>query len=338
MKQYTVLDIDLTHKMKNNIFQKARIKLTLYYIGIMAIILMAFSSVLIFTVESKIRQGFRDRIVITEAEGDPVQNTSDDIEMLIYIVDGVLLIIIGFSSYFLAGKTLKPIKEALDAQKKFSADASHDLRTPLAMMTTESEVTLQNKNAPVNDLRNTIESNLEETKKMSKLVHDLLLISRGDNQASIYSYTEIDLHKFISTIVQKIKPQAENKGLRISICEYKEILATVDVDNFERAVLNILQNAIKYTKTGNITINLKTDIQRTHIFIKDTGVGIDQKDLPYVFNRFYKAEHSRNDASSSGLGLPIAKLIIEEHKGNIEIKSVPDQGTEVDISLPRNKT
>jgi signal transduction histidine kinase len=165
--------------MKNNIFKKARIKLTLYYIGIMAIILLAFSSVLIFTIESKIREGFRDRITITESEGDPAKNTSDEIEFIIYIVDGLLLVIIGFSSYFLAGKTLKPIKEALDSQKKFSADASHDLRTPLAIMMTESEVALQNKNPKVDELQSTIESNLEEAKKMSKLVNDLLLISRG---------------------------------------------------------------------------------------------------------------------------------------------------------------
>ncbi len=319
--------------MKNNIFQKARIKLTLYYIGIMAVILFTFSSVLIFTIESKIRQGFRDRIIMTETEGDPVQNTSDDIEMLIYIVDGILLVIIGFSSYFLAGKTLKPIKEALDAQKKFSADASHDLRTPLAIMTTESEVILQNKSASTDELRNTIGSNLEETKKMSKLVNDLLLISRGDNQASIYSYTEINLHKFISATVAKIKPQAESKGLGLNLCEYKEILVTIDEDNFERAILNILQNAIKYSEVGSISIELSNTINSIYIVIKDTGVGINQKDLSYVFDRFYKAEHSRNDSSSSGLGLPIAKLIIEEHMGSIAIESEVNKGTIVTIIL-----
>lgn len=321
--------------MKNNIFQKARIKLTLYYIGIMAVILLAFSSVLIFTVESKIREGFRDRIIITETENDLAGKTSDEIEVFIYTIDAILLIIIGFLSYFLAGKTLKPIKEALKSQKKFSADASHDLRTPLAIITTESEVTLQNKNASTNELRHTIESNLEEIKKMSKLVNDLLLISRGNNQATIYSYSEINLHKFIGRIVQKIKPQAESKGLKVNICEYKEILITVDQDNFEKAILNILLNAIKYTKSGSITIDLKNDTQKTYIVIKDTGVGISAKDLPYVFDRFYKAEHSRNDASSSGLGLPIAKLIIEELKGSIGIESEIHKGTAVTIAIPK---
>ncbi len=334
LKQYTVLDIDLTHNMKNNIFEKARIKLTFYYIGVIAVILIAFSSVLIFTIESKIRHGFQDRMIVSDTEDDPAKNTSDEIEMLIYIVDGILLVIIGFSSYFLAGKTLKPIKKAFDAQKRFSADASHDLRTPLAIMTTESEVTLQNKSASANELRNTIESNLEESKKMTKLVNDLLLISRGDNQATTYLYFGIDLHKFINTIVQKSKHQAEGKGFKINLCGYKQILVSLDQDNFERAILNVLQNAIKYTKTGSITIELNSDTQKAYILIKDTGVGIDQKDLPYVFDRFYKAEHSRNDSSSSGLGLSIAKLIIEEHKGTIVIESEINKGTVVTIALP----
>jgi signal transduction histidine kinase len=333
-----VLAIGLMINMKNNIFQKARIKLTLYYIAIMAVILITFSSVLIFTIESKIREGFKGSVVVSQIENDidPINSTSDDIEMLIYIVDGILLVIIGFSSYFLAGKTLKPIKEAMESQKKFSADASHDLRTPLAIMTTESEVTLQNKNASVVELRETIESNLEETKKMSKLVHDLLLISRGDNQATIYSYTKIDLHKFIDRIVQKIKPYAEDKGLKMNLCEYKKVLVTVDEDNSERAISNIVQNAIKYTKTGTIAIDLKEENQKVVITISDTGVGIPERDLPHVFDRFYKAEHSRNDNSGSGLGLPIAKLIVEEHKGTIHIESKVNSGTIVTITIPKS--
>lgn len=328
--------IGLTINMKNNIFQKARIKLTLYYIAIMAVILIAFSSVLIFTVESKIRHGFKDKITIVDSEDDPVQNTSDEIEFIIYIVDGLLLIIIGFSSYLLAGKTLKPIKEALESQKKFSADASHDLRTPLAIMTTESEVVLQNKNASPLELRQTIESNLEETKKMSKLVHDLLLISRGDNQATIYSFNEVDLHAFLKKITAKLQTQAEDKELTINMCEYRKVFLSIDQDNLERAISNIVQNAIKYTKTGAIAIDLKEENQKAVITISDTGVGIPERDLPYVFDRFYKAEHSRSDNSGSGLGLPIAKLIVEEHKGTIHIESNVNSGTIVTITIPKS--
>lgn len=321
--------------MKNNIFQKARVKLTLYYIAIMAIILVAFSSVLIYTIESKIRHGFRDQIVITETENDPVSNTSDEIEMLIYVVDGFLLLIIGFSSYFLAGKTLKPIKEALDSQKKFSADASHDLRTPIAIIMTESEVALKNGKNSEKELTTVIQSNLEEAKKMSRLVNDLLLISRGENQATGHSFVETDIHHFVENLINKIKLQAENKGLEIKLSTYTKILIKIDQDNFERAISNILQNAINYTKLGGITVDIKEDSQKVFTAISDTGVGIDQKDLPFVFDRFYKASHSRNDKSGSGLGLPISKLIIEEHKGSIAIESKINIGTTVSITMPK---
>lgn len=321
--------------MKNNIFQKARVKLTIYYICIMALILLAFSSVLIFTVESKIREGFQGRILITENEQDPFSQASDEIEYIIYMIDGILLVIIGFSSYFLAGKTLNPIKKSLESQKKFTADASHDLRTPLAIMTTESEVTLQNKNATTTELRNSIESNLEETKKMTRLVQDLLLISSGDNGSRLNSFSEIDLYNYINKLISKLKLQAEEKSLTINIGEYKKILARVNEDNFQRVILNILQNAIKYTKQGSINVVLNEESKKVTITITDTGVGISQKDLPYVFDRFYRAEHSRSDNTSSGLGLPIAKLIVEEHKGSIEIESEVDGGTSVIIQIPK---
>jgi signal transduction histidine kinase len=161
------------------------------------------------------------------------------------------------------------------------------------------------------------------------------LISRGDDQSTLHSFIETDLHTFIENIVVKLKPQVESKGLQVNLCEYQKLLVTIDSDNFERAILNILQNAIKYTKVGSVTIKLKTDAQKAYVVIEDTGVGIDQKDLPHVFDRFYKAEHSRSDSSSSGLGLPIAKLIIEEHKGNIQIDSGVNKGTIVTIAIPR---
>jgi signal transduction histidine kinase len=134
-------------------------------------------------------------------------------------------------------------------------------------------------------------------------------------------------------MISKVKYQAENKGLKIKLCEYKKVLIPVDKDNFERAISNIIQNAIKYTNQGTITIDAREENKKVTITISDTGVGIDQKDLPYIFDRFYKAEHSRNDNSSSGLGLSIAKLIIEEHKGSIGIESEVNRGTVAIITM-----
>ncbi len=301
----------------------------------MAVILLAFSSVLIFTIESKIREGFRDRITIIESEGDPAKNASDEIELIIYVVDGLLLVIIGFSSYFLAGKTLKPIKEALDSQKKFSADASHDLRTPLAIVMTESEVALQNKNPKVEELQFIIGSNLEEAKKMAKLVNDLLLISRGEQENTLNNYITTDLYSFAEKVVQKFIRQAKDKNIVLEISEYKKADILLEPNTFERAISNILQNAINYTKQGKIKVEIKEDAKNIILSISDTGVGISSADLPFIFNRFYKAEHSRNDKSGSGLGLSIAKQIINKHKGDIVVESSAGNGTTVTIKVPK---
>lgn len=337
LKQSMAWATALRRKLKNNLFEQARIKLTLYYTGVMVVILFVFSSVLIYTVESKIREGFQDRIVVTQSDDDPISDTSDRIETLIYIIDSILLLGIGFASYFLAGQTLKPIRKALEIQRKFLADASHDLRTPLAIITTECEVVLGDKEAHTDDLRKTIGSNLEEVRKMSKLVHDLLLISRGDNHSATQVYIPVDAYTFIEKLVEKMQVQAQKKGLLIHLCDYIKIHIAIESNLFERAISNILQNAIKYTNRGSITIVLKQDAQNASISIIDTGVGISQKDLPHIFDRFYRVEQSRNDGFSSGLGLSIAQLILEEHGGMIQVKSVVGKGTEVIVAVPKVK-
>lgn len=320
--------------MKNNIFKKARYKLTAYYVGIMLVILVIFSSVLIYTIELKLRETLSGRIIMVETEEDPIEHANNTIETIVYSIDGILLLIIAFSSYFLAGRTLKPIKDSLDAQRKFSADASHDLRTPLSIIITESEVALQS-NSKQNDFKEVVKSNLEEAKKMSGLVNDLLIISRGENEKTTNNFVVSDLHNFIEKIISKMKSQAENKGLKLEIDEYKKILIKIDLNSFERAISNVLQNAIHYTKNGGIKTSLIEDDIKVHIVIKDTGVGISEQDLPHVFDRFYKAEHSRNDKSGSGLGLSISKQIIEQHQGTIKINSTINVGTIVTITIPK---
>ena len=151
LKQRTELGIDLIRKIKSNIFEKARIRLTLYYIAIMVIVIGIFSSVLIVSLENNIEESLTLRIEQNEVLDEAILETNKGIETLVFMLDGLLLLLIGVASYFLAGKTLDPIKKVLESQKRFSADASHDLRTPLAIITTETEVALSNKNISIAD-------------------------------------------------------------------------------------------------------------------------------------------------------------------------------------------
>lgn len=320
--------------MKDKIFHNAKVKLTAYYVAVMFCILVLFTSILMFTIESRLRTSLDGKILITQEQEDPIRSASDDIEAIIYIIDGLLLFVIAFLSYFLAGRTLRPIKDTLVAQSKFSADASHDLRTPLAIIITESEVLLQSKEAGIHEYKKVIESNIEEAKKMNILVSDLLVIARGED--SVLEKEKVDISVLLSSIINKMKQQVDNKNLLLVQNIEKNILLSINTKDIERIIKNILQNAINYTKAGTIQVTLKQKNTKVVLEITDTGVGISKKDLPFVFDRFFKAEHSRNDESGSGLGLPIAKTLLERHEGTIDITSEIGVGTKATIVFKLN--
>ena len=318
----------------SNPFDKAKIKLTFFYVLIMTLIIVFFSSVLFLSLEKNMKDTIEE-IEVNQLVKDSLYNKqTDNLQNIIIILDSFLLILISLSSYYLAHRTLKPIKNSLESQKKFTADASHDLRTPLAIMRTENEVLIQNPDSDIIDYKQVIKSNLEEISKMSNLVEDLLLIARTENISGISNLEKIDLKSLLSALVTKNLKQIESKNIKLEIQNEIAIDLNIYKYNFERAVQNILQNAINYTKeNGSISIKTKLISKGIEIAIKDTGVGISEKDLPNIYDRFYKAEHSRNDNSGSGLGLGIAKQIIEQNGGNITLSSEMGVGTKVTITL-----
>jgi signal transduction histidine kinase len=300
----------------------------------MLIVFAIFSGALIYTIDSKLKQDLNGKVTVERVDGTMV-DVDEIVEVLVLYIDGILILIITFLSYFLAGKTLKPIEDNFNKQKRFFADVSHDLRTPISIIAVESEVALQDSGSNEASLRKTIQSNLEEARRMSKLLNDLLLVQRGGNKNITDKFVLVDLHNFIKKMMQKMRMPAQNKGLKLAMSEYKKIIVKININDFERAILNILQNAINYTHSGSIKSSLVDDAKKAYITISDTGVGISEQNLPFVFDRFYKAEHSRHDESGSGLGLSISKQIIEQHRGSISIESKVNAGTAITITIPK---
>ena len=331
LKQFTAWVTVLTH----NPFEKARLKLTLFYVGAMIVVIGLFSVVLIATLEKNLQDSLED---ITG--GNPAQHMAfiiakDTVETVVYTIDSILILIIGGIGYFLAGRTLRPIQESLDRQKRFTADASHDLRTPLAIMKTEMEVALQDKHTNDSFYRKTIASNLEEVNKMTTLVSDLLLVARTERTVEKDTSRLVDVHECVDSVVKKMQIKAQEKAITLAVEGTIHGNIKVHLYSFERVVQNVLQNAINYTPSGGrVTVSIHKEKSDYTIRVTDTGVGISDADLPHIFERFYKASHSRNDASGSGLGLSIAKQIIEQHKGSIVVSSLTGKGTEVTIILP----
>ncbi|MCX7922117.1 MAG: cell wall metabolism sensor histidine kinase WalK [Clostridia bacterium] len=225
-------------------------------------------------------------------------------------------------------------------RKEFVANVSHELRTPLTSIKSYTETLLD---GAMED-RETTERFLgvvnSEADRMTRLVKDLLQLTRLDNQQMQWKLQPVSPVSLIKKSIEKLELEAKNKDQELGsyiIGDIPNIKA--DADRMEQVVLNILSNAIKYTPAGGkITVYTSKLYEDVCIKIVDTGIGIPEKDLPRIFERFYRVDKARSrEMGGTGLGLAIAKEIVEAHNGSISISSEWGKGTEVTIKLPSDK-
>ena len=222
-------------------------------------------------------------------------------------------------------------------RREFVANVSHELRTPLTSIKSYTETILDG----LLDDRETSEKFLgvinAETDRMTRLVKDLLQLSRLEYQQMQWNMQEISFVELAKNSVESMQIAAKNKGQILEsfvIGEIPEIKA--DYDRIEQVIINIIGNAVKYTpEGGSITVYIGKLFHEVYMKVTDTGIGIPQKDLPRIFERFYRVDKARSrEMGGTGLGLSIAKEIIEAHGGTITIHSEPEKGTEVVMKLP----
>ena len=221
-------------------------------------------------------------------------------------------------------------------RKEFVADVSHELKTPLTSIMGYTETLLESEydKELQEKFLNVINS---EAVRMTKLVSDLLTLSKYDNKKMNWEKTEFDLGELVKECEQNLKIEAEKKNQKVECFVTAEVpLVYADRDGIERVVLNILSNSIKYTNEGgNIKIYVGFVYTDAYIKIIDNGIGIPEKDLSRIFERFYRVDKARTRAmGGTGLGLSIAKEILDNNDGRIDIKSIPQKGTEVVITIP----
>ncbi|MBI3485540.1 HAMP domain-containing histidine kinase [Candidatus Daviesbacteria bacterium] len=348
--------------MKFNIklgeFTKARLKLTAFYILIIALISILFS-VAFYKASTKelerIRhiQAYRlehpEEFFLSFPDGPRVRinpdtfnlQSIDDAEARIALSLGVInlsiLIISALAGYFLAGRTLKPIKEMLDEQNRFITDSSHELRTPLTSLRSEIEVNLRDKNLKLENAKKLLESNLEEVNNLQILSDNLIKLTQYQKQNGNVKFTEdVSLKEVLEEAVKKVNKLAKQKNINIET-HFQDIKLKADKQSLSEVFVILLDNAIKYSpKNKLIKLSAKKIDHSIQIVVKDQGIGIDQKDIPHLFDRFYRADRSRtkNNTPGYGLGLSIAKQIIEKHKGTIKVESTLGKETTFYIQLP----
>jgi signal transduction histidine kinase len=233
--------------------------------------------------------------------------------------------------------TLEEIKKSEAVRREFVANVSHELRTPLTSIKSYAETLTDFHDIPKEMEVDFLHVILNESDRMTKIVQDLLDLSRFDAGRSKFTYEKFSLEKSVRDVYDAIALEAKKRGHEINLeLEWKLPLVRGDRARVEQVLINILTNAVKYTPDGGkIDIYSGKTGENVWVKISDTGIGIPQDDLPRVFDRFYRVDKARSrESGGTGLGLSIAKEIAEMHGGNIFIESVPGKGTTVTVVLP----
>jgi len=222
----------------------------------------------------------------------------------------------------------------IDEQNDFISNASHELRTPLATLSVEMETSLLEKRISDEEARKLIKSNLEEISSLKVLANNLLRLTQVHTLNGQNTTSNLSIHEIITSAHKKVAALANQKHITISIDATDGIIEG-NVSEITEALVIILDNAIKYSNFHKtIKISTENNNQQVSIHITDQGIGISTKDFPHVFERFYRADKSRSQTDGFGLGLSIAKNIIEQHGGTISVTSTVKKGTTFTVTLP----
>ncbi len=272
-------------------------------------------------------------LINVDAEEDIINSFSKT--LVICIIISIILSIL--ASYILSKNTLKPIIKSWKKQTEFVQNASHELRTPLTIIQTKQELLLENPESKIIDKADDITISLNETRRLSKLVKDLMILARADSSEKILKKENFKLDEFINQMCIPYKEIAEieEKEFITNLKYDKDIKA--DKNRIHQLLVIVLDNAIKYTESKDkIEICTYEKENKCIIEIKDTGIGISEETKKHMFDRFYREDKARNrETGGTGLGLSIANFIVEAHGGSIKAEHNKSKGTIIIIKIPR---
>ena len=229
---------------------------------------------------------------------------------------------------------LARLEGAVGVLRRFTADASHELRTPLTVIRGTAQVALARPRS-ADDLRATLEEVAEETERMLHLVEGLLTLARGEQAGAEAVRERVDLLHLLEDACEMGAALAAGKPLDVRLVAPPTVTVQGSPTALRQVFLNLVGNAVKFTEQGNVTITVRNEPDHVEVRVADTGRGIGPDELPHVFERFYRGDASRSSDGGFGLGLAIARLIVEQHGGTIDVQSEPGRGSTFRVRLPR---
>ncbi|MCA9369398.1 MAG: HAMP domain-containing histidine kinase [Pseudomonadales bacterium] len=352
--------------MFSGMFHSARIKLTLWYLVTIMVISLLFSVALYFSFSAELERNFArakvrvlaeehnislplhwrkelenlddprlQEVVKSQLMQEDLALAKESVFLQLILINGILAFFSIFAGWLLAGKTLAPIQKAHEDQKQFIADASHELRTPVAALKTLLEVFSLKKKPTLADTKELVATSQREVEQLHYLVDKLLRLTVYQGNRRQLSFRTFNLQRLVKRVIKTIKPLAVEKDLEL-ILSGDTLEVQADEEKIQELMSILLENAIKYTQEGSVAVVVKAIRNQAVILVKDTGVGIAEADLNCIFNRFYRVDQSRTSkgASGFGLGLAVAKEIVEMHGGMISVSSQVGKGSTFKISFP----
>lgn len=336
-------------------FRNTRLKLTGWYLLMIMLISIFFSIVIYANVDRELvnfesyTETKRERILSNFGSSalDPI-STAVDSELIseargrlitnLAILNAVILVGSTIAGYFLAGRTLQPIKEMLDRQSRFIGDAAHELKTPLTSLRSEIEVYMLSKKQTKSEADAILKSNLEEVIRLQNLSDSFMQLTSFEHKELLnIPLVRTKLHPLVENAIRKIEPQAKERNIKIK-CNVKNATIFADEKSLIQLFIILIDNAVKYSPSrSKVTVSTKIS-ENVLIMVKDEGIGIKEGEISHIFDRFYRADESRSstDIKGHGLGLSIAQEIARLHNGVISVTSKPSQGSVFTVALPRH--
>lgn len=332
-------------------YNTPRNRLAVTYLSIIMVLSLGFSVIFYTQTTRAAGVGFRrqahqlrDNLYfiptrsIERIRDDGIDRFNDNVLARLIFLNTGMLLVGGFVSYYLAKRSLEPMEEALAAQSRFTSDAAHELRTPLTAMKTEIEVGLRSKSLKSEETKEILRSNLEEIAKLETLTEALLRLAKNAHQPDPDSWKTVKITEVINTAASRVEPQAAKRNITFELPPASKVSIRADYDQLVELFVVLLENSVKYGASNTaVTVTALQNDSNVVVSVVDKGIGISKKDLPHIFDRFYRADQSRNktDSNGYGLGLSVAEAIVKSHNGTIAASSKQNDGTVFTVTLPR---
>lgn len=256
----------------------------------------------------------------------------------LFLLCAVCIILAAGGGYYMASKNIKPLEILFAREHEFAADASHELRTPLTVLSLGVESLQNDDESKLSGFAQEVLRDMQhETKYMSRLIEALLTLARGDEENKPLARAKVDLTGVAVKVCNKMRPLAAKKGLELEYAagDAPQVFILGDKNKMEQLLIIFIDNAIKYSESGTITVTVDADSMHAVIKVMDEGIGISESDVQKIFERFYRVDKARSRAAGGfGLGLNIARIIVVRHGGTVSVKPRSPHGSIFTVRLP----